>query len=100
MNSEKLSFVLPIARNARDTNDIVRLKILMQSFLTHFAAKDLSTFWVITPAKDLVYVGEALKVLVSDSRCQLVSELEICPELANAGAINGWYKQQLLKLAI
>jgi glycosyltransferase involved in cell wall biosynthesis len=60
----------------------------------------LSAFWVITPAKDLEYVGQALKALVSDDRFRLVSELEICPELANAGAISGWDKQQLLKLAI
>jgi hypothetical protein len=80
MISEQLSFVLPIARNAGDTNDIVRLKILLLSFLTHFAAKDLSAFWVITPAKDLEYVGQALKALVSDDRFRLVSELEICPD--------------------
>jgi|ERR1017187_2105449 hypothetical protein len=101
---EGLSFVLPIAkRKGRDGRDLDRLRILLSSFLSFFDLRDLTTFWLLAPPSDIAPVKSLLREMTSDSRFEVVSETDICPELKktpkNKLQATGWFRQQLVKLA-
>ena len=100
MSSRLLSFVLPVSRHSRDGADLERMRILLTSFLQFFDLDDLGRFFVVVPREEAGLVRDIVKELCADERFLVVSELDICPELANARDLGGWEKQQLLKLAI
>ena len=119
---DKLSVVLPVAtkRTGRDGNDMMRLTILLRSFLEFFQLADLDRFWIVTPPRDRANARSTVASLTSAEQFQVISELDICPEFERASSrrllrpffppgrrltrnpliSHGWHRQQLIKLAI
>lgn len=113
MNSQSLSFVLPVAlkenfqaikwRNDPNTVSGLRFQLLLKSFLRAFDLKELALFLVVCPASDEEDIRSMLRRATMDSRFQVMNEFDICPELEerkkNGKSIPGWYVQQIVKLA-
>lgn len=55
----------------------------------------LGTCWIVTPDKDF----RELSARIDDTRYQVMPESEIVPEFQQAHNMNGWFKQQLIKVA-
>ncbi len=85
--------VLPLT-----VRDVARARLLFDSLLPRFS--DLGTVWVVCPDADVTLVRTGLAEAASRSQLQVVAESKIAPELARAPWLKGWYKQQLVKLAI
>lgn len=114
MNSQLLSFVLPITlkekvlnhkwRDAPDTACAQRFQLLLRSFLRAFDLEELDQFLIVSPATDEEEIRGMLRKVTTDTRFQVVNEHAICPELAEARksgvVIAGWYIQQIIKLAV
>jgi len=73
--------------------DLARFQILARSIEANFA--DLPRCWVIVPDAQ----QDAMRIAMPSRRFVVVPETEIVPELAGSKA-KGWYKQQLIKLAM
>jgi hypothetical protein len=82
--------VLPLT-----ARDLPRAEILLKSLARNFAG--LGTLWVVTRASETDALRAALR---SESRVQVLNELELVPELRHAPGLKGWYRQQVVKLAI
>jgi len=52
--------------------------------------------WVVTPDEDFAVLAAA----ITDARYTLVRESEIVPEFRSFQKLNGWFKQQAIKIAI
>lgn len=74
--------------------DFERFRILDES-LPHFF-EDLRVCWVVTPDQDF----HGLSARIGRGRYRIVRESEIVPEFRYFRGINGWFKQQLIKIAI
>ncbi|MET0389854.1 MAG: DUF6492 family protein [Polyangiales bacterium] len=85
--------VLPLV--ARDCE---RAVILLRSLRRNFAG--LRTLWVVVPLADVDFVRRTLGALGGAWQLRVVPEDEVVPELAYTRALRGWYRQQLVKLAI
>ena len=106
----KLCFLLTIALagTGRDDQDLERTKLLVRSFAKYFDAEGLSKFFVVTPARDIVAIKDALEPMFAGGKLEVLDENEVCPELARDPDTTrmwpkpnkGWYRQQLIKLAI
>ncbi|MDX1945994.1 MAG: DUF6492 family protein [Pirellulaceae bacterium] len=83
-----LEAVLPLVRR-----DLDRFRILERSIAANFSS--LQTCWVVVPDGEWGELAAAIK----HPRYRVVPETEIAPELARCRA-KGWYKQQLVKLAV
>ena len=83
-----LEAVIPLVRR-----DLDRFRILERSIAAHFSA--LEVCWVVVPDHERREMAAAIK----HPRYRVVPETEIVPELAGS-TVKGWYKQQLVKLAI
>jgi hypothetical protein len=82
--------VLPLT-----ARDLPRAQILLTSLARNF--QGLGRLWVVTRASET----EALRVaLRAEPRVQVLNELELVPELRYAYGLKGWYRQQIVKLAI
>ena len=109
LRTDRLSIVLPVATTdtGRDDEDLRRTSILLESFLLTFSLPDLHQFSIICPPRDLPAISALLRSLTSDARFTVVSELDICPELASDPPTwsawprrnKGWFRQQLIKLS-
>lgn len=89
--SNKIDAVLPLIKS-----DFERFKILKKSMDLFF--KDLGTFWVITPDGDY---EEAKRITKDTAAYRVLRESELIPELKGAKRkYDGWFIQQLVKLAI
>jgi hypothetical protein len=109
LRTDRLSIVLPVATTdtGRDGEDLRRTSILLESFLLTFSLPDLHRFSIISPPRDLPAVSALLRSLTADARFTVVSELDICPELASDPPTwarwphrnKGWFRQQLIKLS-
>ena len=92
LRTDRLSFVLPVATSdtGRDGEDLRRMSILLESFLLTFSLPDLYQFFVISPPRDLPAISARLRSRTGDSRFTVVSELDICPELASDPPTWSW----------
>jgi len=105
---KKLSFVLPVAISdtGRPGNDLGRMNLLLESFTRCFPREHLATFLVVTKPHEMALVSAALAASGASEFAEVVSETQICPELAADPDTfhefpernKGWYRQQLLKL--
>src|SRR5688572_2283433 len=84
--------VLPILRR-----DIERSKLLFRSLAQNFA--DLGTLFVVTRDSEVRAVRDLAKSLPRRLNVRVESELTIAPELRITHC-SGWYRQQVVKLAI
>lgn len=106
----KLSFLLTIALSGtgRDDQDLERVKLLVRSFKKYFDASGLSQFFIVTTARDKAIVEDTVGPMFAGRQLEILDENEVCPEFENDPDTTtqwpkpnkGWYRQQLLKLAI
>lgn len=110
-----ISCVLPVAlhepgmdenlwRHSPNDGAYIRVRLMLLSFLRMFRQDDLGQFFLVCPEADISTLTTLLRSLTDDERYQVVSEQLFCPEVAlfqdrKTGAIQGWYAQQLIKLA-
>ena len=83
--------VLPVT-----LKDLPRARLLLRSMHARFHC--LGTLWVVVPAHQVQSTREGLADV--DLRLQIVAETDVVPELDRFGRMRGWFKQQLVKLAI
>lgn len=88
-NAQSLDAVLPLT-----LRDYPRFKILLSSMNRFF--NDLGICWVVAPDSDLTELKSAIK----DDKFRVISETSLVPELKLYRKVSGWYKQQMVKLAI
>ena len=88
MQDHMLDAVLPLT-----LADLARFRILARSIEANFA--DLARCWVVVPDAQV----DPMRIAMPHERFVVVPETEIVPELAGSKA-KGWYKQQLIKLAM
>jgi hypothetical protein len=74
--------------------DVERLRILLHSIETNFA--ELPRLWVVVPDEQLPSISRQLP---RQDLLRLVPETTIVPEFRRY-RVKGWYKQQLIKLAM
>jgi hypothetical protein len=85
--------VLPLT-----VRDLPRAQILLTSLTRNF--QGLGTLWVVTRATETEAIRAALATTELPGPVQVLSELELAPELQHAFGLKGWYRQQVVKLAI
>jgi hypothetical protein len=90
--------VLPLAQSAAER----AARILLPSLRRHY--RDLDHLWVVAPKSQLSSVAHDLSAF-ADSRVTFLSDEELVPEFAlhqrwGLHPPRGWYRQQLVKLAI
>lgn len=85
--------VLPLT-----ARDLERAELLFESLSEHFSG--LGTLWVVCPERDRRTLESALASGPLGGSIRVESETEVVPELAFAPFLKGWYRQQLIKLAI
>jgi hypothetical protein len=105
-----LSFVCPIALRGtgRDDEDLARLEILLASMATYICRTDLASILLICPPGDMATIQAFVDKTGRGLPLRVISELTVCPEFANdpdttsrwPTTNRGWFRQQLLKLAI
>lgn len=78
--------------------DAERASLLLESLAASFSG--LGTLWVVCPDRELVAVERALGRSRSALPLQLRGEASLVPELLLMPWLKGWYRQQLVKLAI
>jgi Family of unknown function (DUF6492) len=115
VTKEQLSFVLPVAvgkgTSPVDSKEIywrqsfdrwveTRLRILLMSFLKHFKQDDLLEFIIVCPACEQSAVSAVVNTLTSDTRYRILSEDEVLLDAKAVVNIPGWFKQQIIKLAV
>jgi glycosyltransferase involved in cell wall biosynthesis len=93
MPNPKIDAVLPLI-----LKDFERFKMLDVSLNKFFP--DLGRLWIVTPDAEV----EEIKRRINNPNYSVISESDIVPEFtafsARSSQIVGWYKQQLIKLAI
>ncbi len=79
--------------------DIERAEILRASLAKYFP--ELGTLWVVVPDAQVSKIEEKLaRQSVKTANLRVVPETTIVPEFALTPTLGGWYRQQLIKLAI
>lgn len=79
--------------------DVSRAEILRRSLSTYFP--ELGTLWVVVPDPQCAQIRTELgRQRVSEADLRVVPETEIVPEFVLTPTLRGWYRQQLVKLAI
>lgn len=87
--TETLDAVLPLV-----ARDLTRFRELLAPSLERFL-EPLATCWVIVPDQDVELVNAALP----SALFRVMSETELVPPLQETSQTDGWFKQQLIKLA-
>jgi hypothetical protein len=85
--------VLPIAGK-----DFERAELLFLSLALNFSG--LRTLWLICPDRDVASLTRRLSGASYPFECRVEAESKIVPEFALRPGLGGWYRQQLIKLAI
>ena len=93
MTHGPMDAVLPLRRH-----DLERSKVLLCSLDRFFAG--LGRVFVVVPDADHNLVERELRPTSPRVQKRVVAETEIVPELGTYRRVGGWYKQQLIKLAI
>lgn len=106
----RLSFLLTIALSGtgRDDQDLERVKLLVRSFKEYFDESRLSRFFIVTTARDAAAVEGTVGPMFADGQLEILDENQVCPEFESDPDTTtqwpkpnkGWYRQQLIKLAI
>lgn len=91
MNSQKIDAVLPLT-----LNDYERFGILYKSLKLFF--KDLRRLWVVVPDKEFNEIKSLLTG--KDEKVLIIPEAKVVPEFRIFRRTSGWFKQQLIKIAI
>jgi hypothetical protein len=86
---QKVDAVVPLT-----LKDYDRFEILRKSCNRFLGG--LGTCWVVTPDRE----AGTLSDLIHDERFRVVPETDVVPEFSLFRSIPGWYKQQLIKMAI
>lgn len=90
MSSQKIDAVIPLL-----LKDYERFQILQKSLQVFF--KDLGTCWVVTREQEFDELKSRFK---DEEHYQVIKETTLIPELKLLRKPKGWYRQQLVKLAI
>lgn len=93
MITQRMDAVLPIVKQ-----DIERARILLKTLQQNFTG--LGTLWVVTPADQADQVQAELSPSAHGIAMQVIAESTLIPELGQSSLLRGWYRQQLVKLAI
>jgi hypothetical protein len=78
--------------------DVDRASLLLRSLEGRF--ERLGTLWVVCPDHEAPAIEAALARLTPRYALRVEREAELVPELALAPRLRGWFRQQLIKLAI
>ncbi len=89
MSEQKLDAVVPLT-----LADFERFRLLQRTLDTFMGA--LNTCWVVTADRDYAELCRR----IGGDRYRVLSESELLPELRLFPQVKGWYRQQLIKLAI
>jgi Family of unknown function (DUF6492) len=89
LSDRKIDAVLPLTMR-----DFERFEIL-QASMSRFSS-DLGVCWVVTPNEDF----KELARRIDRNQWRIVPESEIVPEFRYFPQVGGWFKQQLIKIAI
>jgi len=87
--SHKLDAVLPLT-----LKDLERARILLRTCSLFF--EDLETLWIVVPDNTIDDIKSALKY----EKAEIIGESDLVPEFRIHRFMEGWFKQQLIKLAI
>jgi lipopolysaccharide biosynthesis glycosyltransferase len=99
-NKNKISAVLPLKRYQHGYDDAERAKmILFRSLKKFFKLDDLEALYIITRDDEYDYIKGAFKDEKEIPLC-IIKESELVPEFKKFPDLQGWYKQQIIKLAI
>ena len=90
---QSMDAVLPLRRS-----DVERSKILFRSLECFFSG--LGQIYVVVPDADRPIIESDLAPVSPAVRRRVLAETDVVPELRYYGHVGGWYKQQLIKLAI
>lgn len=90
INSQQLDAVLPLT-----LKDYDRFTILHKS-IELFCPGLIRTCWIVTPDQDFAEINNR----IDDGKYQVISESSLVPEFKLFSKTGGWYKQQVIKLAI
>lgn len=89
IKSQQIDAVLPLT-----LKDYERFTILQKSLKTF--CKDIRVCWIVTPDRDYA----ELKSLITDDGYCVIPESSIVPEFQIFQTTGGWYRQQVIKIAI
>lgn len=89
LNNQNLDAVLPLT-----LKDYDRFKILQRS-LNLFCKELLGTLWIIVPDAQLAQIRQS----IDSENCCVIPESELIPQI-KWFPVQGWYLQQLIKIAI
>jgi hypothetical protein len=78
--------------------DVERASLLLESLAANFV--DLGELWVVCPDRELSAVAHALQRPSTGLCLRYVGETSLVPELELTPRLDGWYRQQLVKLAV
>ncbi|MGC4087203.1 MAG: DUF6492 family protein [Polyangiaceae bacterium] len=77
---------------------MARASLLFESLAKRFVG--LENLWVVCPEHELHAIEHALERVPGNLPFRVLSESSLVPELALTPFLNGWYRQQIIKLAI
>lgn len=108
--NDKLSFVLPLALTGtgRAGSDLERAKILLDSCVKFVDPNFIDVFLIVCPEKDIEVIRRGLQKYQNFFDLIFMCEEIVCPVLSSDPNTEhawpkpnkGWYRQQLIKLAI
>ena len=113
MIDNKMTFVLPFTlketgggdwRHVSNTMALLRVRLLLKSFLKNFRSNDLHKFLIVSPKSELDQIKNLITQITPDHRFEVLDETQVCTAVSSVidprtGNIDGWYAQQLLKLS-
>lgn len=85
--------VLPVT-----LRDLPRASLLFESLAQNFVG--LGNLWVVCPERELGAIERALQRMPGNLPFRVLSESSLVPELSLTPFLKGWYRQQIVKLAI
>jgi hypothetical protein len=78
--------------------DVPRASLLLESLSRHFSG--LGRLWVVAPERELSAIERGLAHAPDGLQLELFGEASLVPELSLTPLLKGWYRQQLVKLAV
>lgn len=91
--SSTIDAVLPLT-----LRDLDRAGLLFESLARRF--RGLGTLWIVCPDVEVRVLDRCLRELASGLNVRVEAEGNLVPELRLVPLLKGWYRQQLVKLAI
>lgn len=78
--------------------DLERAEFLFESLTKKFSG--IRRIWIVCPDSQVAQISDRLKGQIFPFDIKIESELNIVPEFALRPKLSGWFKQQLIKLAM